>query len=356
MAQVTIANVTLVKNDVTVLDDVSVDVREGELLAILGPSGAGKTSLLRVVAGLDTPTSGSVLIDGVDVTELAPKDRDVAMVFQEAVIFPNLDVGGNVAFPLRLRRRPAEEIATRVGAETRALHIENLLQRRAGQLSAGEKHLVQIARSLVRAPRLFLMDEPLARIDAGTRERMRGELKMMQRGYGVTTLYVTNDPREAMAMADRILVIVAGRTVQIGSPDDLYRRPVSMTVAKLTGEVNVVEVTVETTPHGAYQLVVGELCEQVWATTLERYVGATVELAIRPEAVRWPEEGGTEARVKDVVNYGSHLLVECVGDGFSIWARTADMSHTVGDTVRISLADHTVFDSATRRVVARATP
>ncbi len=356
MAQVTISNVTVVKDGITVLDDVSVDVGDGELLAVLGPSGAGKTSLLRVVAGLDTPTSGTVLVDGVDITKMAPKDRDVAMVFQEAVVFPNLDVGGNVAFPLKIRRRSAEEIAERVGAETRALHIEGLLRRRSSELSAGEKHLVQIARSLVRAPRLFLMDEPLARIDAGTRERMRSELKMMQRGYGVTTLYVTNDPREAMALADRILVMVRGRTVQIGTPEGLYRRPVTLTVAKLIGEVNVVEVTVKEAPHGAYQLVAGQLSEQAWATTLEHYVGATVDLAIRPEAVRFPVEGGTVATVENVINHGSHLLVQCVGDDFAVWARTPDMSHALGDTVHISLADHTLFDAATHRVVARATP
>jgi len=356
MAQITIADLSVVKDGVEILHDVSLDIVDGELLAILGPSGAGKSTLLRVVAGLDNPAAGTVSIDGVDLSDISTRDRDVAMVFQEAVFFPNLDVGGNVAFPLKLRHRPADEIEQRVGAETRALHIESLLRRRPDQLSAGEQHLVQIARALVRAPRLFLMDEPLARLDAGTRERMRNELRMMQRGYGVTTMYVTNDPREAMAVADRIVVLVDGSVEQIGTPDQLYHHPGSRAVARLTGEMSLVSVGVEPADGGGYTLSAGDLQERAWAPALEHYVGRTLELGIRPEAVAWPETGGSAAIVEKVTTFGTHLMVTCRGDGWSVWARSNDLSIEEGNTVRIGLDDHTLFDPVTYFTVASSRP
>lgn len=352
MAHVRISDLSVVKDGVTILDHVDLDVADGELLAVLGPSGAGKTTLLRVVAGLDEPASGSVRIDGVDLTQIPSRDRDVAMVFQEAVFFPNLDVGGNVAFPLKIRKRPADEIAARVGAETRALHIDALLSRRPDQLSAGEQHLVQIARSLVRAPRLFLMDEPLARLDAGTRERMRGELRMMQRGYGVTTMYVTNDPREAMAIADRIVVVVDGRIVQLSTPDDLYRHPVSLAVARLTGEISVIDVRVEHADGGGYLLLADGLEERAWAPLLDAYVGRTLQLGVRPEAVGWPDEGGTAATAERVTTHGGYVMVSCRGRGWMVRARSNDLDLCDGDAVSVSLSEHALFDPLTGMVVA----
>ena len=338
MAHVAISDLVVVKDDATILNGVSIDVADGELLCILGPSGSGKTTLLRSVAGLDEPAAGRITIDGVDLAEVPTRERDVAMVFQEALFLPNLDVGGNVAFPLKIRKRPQEEINERVGAETRALHIEGLLRRRPSQLSAGEQHLVQIARSLVRAPRLFLMDEPLARLDAFTRERMRGELRMMQRGYGVTTMYVTNDPREAMA--------------QVGTPDELYRFPQSLAVAKLTGELDTVVVRVAEADGGGYVLAAGSLEERAWAPALQNYVGREVELGVRPEAVRWVDTGGAEGVAVTVATLGSHLMVDCRGDEWEVRVRSNDLTIRPYDTVRLSLAEHTLFDRDTGRTIA----
>ena len=352
MAQLAISDLVVAKDDAVILKGVSVDVADGELLCVLGPSGSGKTTLLRSVAGLDTPVAGQITIDGIDLADIPPRERDVAMVFQEAVFLPNLDVGGNVAFPLKIRKRPQDEIDRRVGAESRALHIEGLLRRKPNQLSAGEQHLVQIARSLVRAPRLFLMDEPLARLDAFTRERMRGELRMMQRGYGVTTMYVTNDPREAMAVADRIVVLVAGSIVQSGPPDDLYKRPVSLTVAKLMGDVSTVDVRVTAADGGGYVVSAGGLAERSWAPALEAYVDRQLTMAVRPEAVGWPEQGGTSAVAETVTTFGSHQMVTVAGDGWSVLARTNDLSLRRGAPVAVSLAQHSLFNPATGRAVA----
>ena len=217
------------------LQGVDLAVLDGEMMAVVGRSGAGKTTLLRAIAGLDQVTGGAVLMDGVDVTASEPGERDVAMVFQFPHLLPHRNVGRNVAFPLEVRHQTLEEIRARVGAEARALHIESLLERSPRDLAAGEAQLVQIARALVRVPRVLLLDEPLARLDARVRERMRRELRMLQQGYGVTTIFTTNDPTEAMAMSDRLVVLDAGRVEQVGTPIDVYREPVSLLAAQLTG-------------------------------------------------------------------------------------------------------------------------
>lgn len=241
MASVTLRSVRVVLADrrgdrsTEALAGIDLEVDDGELLAVVGTSGSGKTTLLRVIAGLDPVASGAVLMDGRDVTDDDPGSRDVAMVFQFPHLLPHRNVGRNVAFPLEVRRQTVDEIRARVGAEARALHIEALLERSPDELAAGEAQLVQIARALVRVPRVLLLDEPLARLDAHVRERMRRELRMLQQGYGVTTVLTTNDPVEAMAMSDRLAVLDAGRVVQVGAPLDVYRSPVSLLVARLTG-------------------------------------------------------------------------------------------------------------------------
>lgn len=255
---------------VEVLRGVDLDVGDGEMVVVVGASGAGKTTLLRVVAGLDPVAAGSVLMDGADVTAADPGTRDVAMVFQYPRLLPDRNVGRNVAFPLEVRQQTAEEIRTRVGAEARALHIEALLERSPEHLSVGEAQLVQIARALVRVPAVLLLDEPLARLDAQVRERMRRELRMLQQGYGVTTLVTTNDWREAMALSDRLVVLDEGRVVQTGAPMDVYREPVSLVAAHLTGPV---------------------------ATTVLQRDGRRVVRVERPDGERWFFDEATGARL-----------------------------------------------------------
>jgi ABC-type sugar transport system ATPase subunit len=285
VASVRLDAVTVRHGDVTALDAVDLDVTDGEFIGVIGMSGAGKTTLLRAVAGLDRITSGWLMMDDVDVTREDPGLRDVAMVFQHPHLLPNRSVGRNVAFPLEVRRRTLHEIKTRVDAEARALHIENLLERSPNELSAGEMQLVQIARAMVRVPRVLLLDEPLARLDAATREHMRRELRFLQRGYGVTTLFTTNDPTEALAMSDRLVVLDGGRVVQVGVPIEVYRDPSTVTVAQLTGQVEVTAVEVSADRHGCWLRDAGGM-ERAWRTSLRDHVGSSVLRGVRPDGAR----------------------------------------------------------------------
>ncbi len=228
MAAVALDDATVVTGGVTALGGVDLDIADGEFVAVIGPSGSGKTSLLRAIAGLAAVQRGRVLIDGRDTTGVAPGDRDVAMVFQQSALLPRRSVRRNISFPLELRRRPAAEIRQRVDAEVRALHIEALLERDPAHLAEGEAQLVQIARSMVRVPRVLLLDEPFAHLDEHVRAAMRAEIGMLQRGYGVTTIMATNDGVDAMTLADRVVVLDRGRVIQFATPDVVRRSPASL--------------------------------------------------------------------------------------------------------------------------------
>jgi len=282
VASVSLSGVTVRHGDIVALSSVDLDVADGECVGIIGMSGAGKTTLLRAVAGLDPITRGVLTMDGVDMTRVDAGHRDVAMVFQYPNLLPNRSVRRNVAFPLEVRRQTAVEIRDRVRAEARALHIEALLERAPDQLAAGETQLVQIARAMVRVPSVLLLDEPLARLDARTREHMRSELPMLQRGYHVTTLFTTNDPTEAMAMSDRLVVLEEGHVEQVGVPIDVYREPVTVTAAQLTGTIDLDLVRVSADAQG-YWLHGRDGPERAWHTSLREYVGAEVERGVRPD-------------------------------------------------------------------------
>jgi ABC-type sugar transport system ATPase subunit len=236
MASILLDGVTVAKAGTTVVEDFSMRVDDGEAVAVLGPSGSGKSTILRAIAGLDEVISGDVLFDGEVVTSRQPAERDVAMVFQENALFPFMSVRRNVAFPLDVRGVPREETKARVDAESAVLAIGHLLERLPGTLSAGHQQLVQAARALVRRPAVFLMDEPLARMDAATREGVRRELSLLQRGYHVTTVIATNDQADAMVSADRIVVIEAGVIHQTGTPLEVYGAPADVFVAGFVGQ------------------------------------------------------------------------------------------------------------------------
>ncbi len=337
------------KGGATLLDDVDLSVADGELVAIIGPSGSGKTTLLRAVAGLDPVQAGEVRIDGVDVTQADTNDRNIAMVFQANVLYSFRDVAGNVGFPLEMQHRPAAEIATRVQAEGRALHLERLMERNPLELSAGHQQLVQIARALVRAPSLFLMDEPLARLDALLRIQMRSELRLVQRGYGVTTLYVTNDPVEAMAMADRLGVLAAGRLVQISSPQEVYGRPASRLVAELTGDLTMLDVAVRSDQTG-YWLEHESFRTRVWSEALEPYVGVGVVLGMRPEHLA-PANGGFGAVIERVVYHGPFVVTECRVGRDVVAVRTEGAMGRPGESVALAITGGHVFDPVDGRSV-----
>jgi multiple sugar transport system ATP-binding protein len=241
MADVVLQNVTKRFRNVTAVENLSLEVKDGEFLVLLGPTGAGKTTTLRLVGGLERPDHGRILIGGADVTRAAPAARDVAFVFQQYSLYPHYTVFDNMAFPLRaaLRRKPEAEIKARVAEIAELLRIESKLANRATQLSGGEMQRVAIGRALVRDPAAFLMDEPLSSLDAKLREDLRVELKRIQVDLGATIIYVTHDQIEAMTMADRIGVLREGRLVQVGTPRQVYGAPDSVYVAMRLGSPQV---------------------------------------------------------------------------------------------------------------------
>lgn len=237
MSNVELRHITKHYRDVTALDDVSFDIKDGEFFVLLGPTGAGKTTTLRVIAGLTKQDAGDVVFDGDSVNEFAPADRDVAFVFQSYSLYPTKSVYDNLAFPLRspLRRLPKDEIDRRVTEVAEKLRITHLIERKTAHLSGGEMQRVSIGRALVRRPRIYLMDEPLSNLDAKLREGLRVELQHLQKTEGSTTLFVTHDQIEALTMADRIAVLNAGHIIQIGTPTDIYDSPATTFVARLVG-------------------------------------------------------------------------------------------------------------------------
>ena len=235
MATVKLENITKRFGDLTALDDITLDIQDKEFFVLLGQTGAGKTTTLRCIAGLDKPEEGTIYLDRVSVNDKTPAERDVAFVFQSHILYPHLSVYENMAFPLHPRKLSTEEIDRRVKDIAQMLHIEHLLMRTPNQLSGGETQRVGLGRAMVRRPQVFLMDEPISNLDAKLRTEMRAEIRWRQRELGTTTFYVTHDQVEAMSMADRIAVLESGRIQQLGTPADIYNHPANLFVAGFVG-------------------------------------------------------------------------------------------------------------------------
>jgi len=236
MAQVRLDEVTKeFTGGVRAVSDVSLEVPDGEFLVLVGPSGCGKTTALRLIAGLEKATSGTITIGSQVVNGISPRDRDIAMVFQNYALYPHMTVHRNLAFPLRERRTPRPEVERRVAEISSILGLNELLKRRPAQLSGGQRQRVAMGRALVREPSVFLLDEPLSNLDAKLRVQMRAELKRLHQKLGITTVYVTHDQVEAMTLADRIVVMSAGKTLQIGPPQEIFAHPVNLFVAGFIG-------------------------------------------------------------------------------------------------------------------------
>src|ERR687897_2672806 len=235
MARIRVEGITKRFGSVTALNDVSFQVDDGEFFAILGPPGAGKTTTLRTIVGLETPDTGDVYLDDERVTDVWPGDRDISIVFQNLALYPDRTVFGNLAFPLKRRKMPKDEITRRVEATARVLHIEHLLARKPEKLSGGERQRVALGRAIVREPRAYLFDEPISALDALLRLEMRIELKRLQRDLGRTLVYVTHDQVEAISMADRIAILREGVIQQIDEPEAIYHRPANRFVATVVG-------------------------------------------------------------------------------------------------------------------------
>ncbi len=291
MSNVELQHVTKRFKDVTALNDVSFSIQDGEFFVLLGPTGAGKTTTLRVIAGLTKQDAGDVLFDEVNVNTFAPADRDVAFVFQQYSLYPTKTVYDNLAFPLRspLRRLPKAQIDQRVREVAEKLRITHLIDRKTANLSGGEMQRVSIGRALVRNPRIFLMDEPLSNLDAKLRESLRVELQHLQKTEGTTTLFVTHDQIEALTLADRIAVLDNGNIVQIGTPYDIYDQPATTFVAQLVGipRINLMEAERE---NGSLHI-----CDSVDQTAGSRRAGHPARLPDRHPARRCAPQPGRES-------------------------------------------------------------
>ncbi|MBX5445977.1 sn-glycerol-3-phosphate ABC transporter ATP-binding protein UgpC [Sphaerobacter sp.] len=287
MAQVIFDHVTKRFDGVTAVNDLNLDIADGEFLVLVGPSGCGKTTALRCLAGLEEVTSGDILIGDRVVTHVPPKDRDIAMVFQNYALYPHMTVRDNMAFGLKLRGTPKEEIERRVKNVAEILGIDTLLDRKPKQLSGGQRQRVALGRAIVREPQVFLMDEPLSNLDAKLRVQTRAEIIKLQQRLGTTTVYVTHDQVEAMTMGHRIAVMNAGVLQQLDTPQNLYDRPANLFVATFIGSpaMNIVPAEVTTTPEGM-QIVAEDLRLTLPAergARLREWDGKSVLIGIRPE-------------------------------------------------------------------------
>jgi len=246
MASVELTNLRKTFGAFTALERLDLTIDDGEFLVLLGPSGCGKSTTMRLVAGLEEPTSGEILIDGKRVNDTPARDRDLAMVFQNYALYPHMTVGENIGYPLKIAGIPKVERQDRVSAAAHKVEMDHLLSRRPGELSGGQRQRVALARAIVRTPQLFLMDEPLSNLDAKLRTVMRAELKHLQKELGTTTIYVTHDQVEAMTLADRIVILNDANIQQIGTPAEVYARPANTFVAGFIGSppMNLIEGTV----------------------------------------------------------------------------------------------------------------
>lgn len=341
------------------VDRVNLSVGKGEFLVVLGPSGCGKTTMLRIIAGLEYPDGGRVYIDGVDVTDMEPGDRDVAMVFQDYALYPHMTVFDNIAFPLVVRRGKLKlskrDIEERVLRVAKMLGIEELLDRKPTQLSGGQQQRVALARALVREPKVWLMDEPLSNLDAIVRVQVRAELKRLQKDLGITTVYVTHDQVEALTLADRIAVMNKGRIVQLGTPREVYEMPSNVFVATFIGNppMNIIRCKVSRDMlecPGFSRELEGRL-------DIEE---STVLLGIRPEHIELHTskvEGSIEGKVYVIEPTGAEYIVNVKVDDTIVKVKSLkEPNLSIGDTVYIKLdwSKVKLFSERDGRAIERA--
>ncbi len=338
MAKVTIENIEKTFGSTTVLRKINLEIKDGEFFILLGPSGCGKTTLLRIVAGLWEQTGGRLLIGDRDVSLLSPRERNIAMVFQDYALYPHMSVEGNIAFPLKMAKMPSEEIRKRVSSVAELLRISPFLKKKPRDLSGGQRQRVAIGRALVRSPNVLLMDEPLSNLDAKLRTTMRFEIKRIQRETGLTTIYVTHDQVEAMTMGDRIAILNEGVVKQCGSPFDIFHKPVDSFVATFTGSppMNILD--------SAYVRKLFNIKEDVL-------------VGIRPRAVSLaPADGGTALDAKHLGTdlLGNELLVHsAVGDEDFVFLTNINERDAIKDKLKLYVAPDKIylFERATGKTV-----
>jgi len=355
MSSVSISNLDVAFGSLKVIENLNIEVEEGEFIVLLGPSGCGKSTLLNSIAGLLDIADGEIWIDGKNVTWEEPKDRGIGMVFQSYALYPRMTVEGNLSFGLKMAKVPKPEIAKRITDASKLLHIDGLMHRRPVELSGGQRQRVAIGRALVRDVNVFLFDEPLSNLDAALRTELRVELKRLHRELGNSTMiYVTHDQVEALTLADRIAVMHGGIIQQLASPRTIYHKPSNLFVAGFVGSprMNFIGGNIETTSEGPVFVSEGvsqPLNGYEFADTPES--GAPVQFGVRPEHVRIDPDNGLHTATVDIVEpMGAETVVWCslAGNTFSI-RLDGDAAIEAGDALKISFRDDrlNLFDTKT---------
>ncbi|MEM1557433.1 MAG: ABC transporter ATP-binding protein [Thermoproteota archaeon] len=321
MVSVRLENLTKYFGKVRAVEKINLTINDGEFLTFLGPSGCGKTTILRCIAGLESPTSGLIYFDDKVVNDLSPRERNVAMVFQSYALYPHMTVYDNIAFPLVVRKTPKDEIDRRVKEMAEFLHIEKILDRKPSEISGGERQRVALGRALIRKPTVFLMDEPLSNLDAKLRIYMRAELKALHRELGITTIYVTHDQVEAMTMSDRIALLNEGILQQVATPDELYYRPANVFTGSFIGSppMNMTDAKLVEKDNRLYvDAAHFSLDVTEFKSLLASHIGDEVIFGVRPEDISLheaPGEGLIKARVYVAEPLGGKAIVSLhIGD------------------------------------------
>ncbi|QPC86632.1 ATP-binding cassette domain-containing protein [Mesorhizobium sp. NBSH29] len=320
----------------TAVSDVQLKVPHGTFVCMLGPSGCGKTTLLRMIAGLDLPTSGSILLDGDDITAVPTHKRNLGMVFQSLALFPHLSVGENIAYPMRIRGAPRSEQKQRVDELLAMVRLTGYADRPVAKLSGGQRQRVAIARALTRSPKLFLLDEPLSALDANLREAMQVELRQLQQQLGITTIVVTHDQREAMTMADTVVVMNKGEIRQAASPMEIYRQPADTFVANFIGATNLI--AMETDSSAGRAIALGQVIPGLVVSA-----GGHATISVRPEDVHLTSpttEGAIPGTVTFIRDLGGTIetFIDCAGKQImAVSTPRARPDVTVGQAIGVVL-------------------
>ncbi|SIQ52997.1 putative spermidine/putrescine transport system ATP-binding protein [Rhizobium sp. RU35A] len=328
---------------VKVVHDFNMAIAKGEFISFLGPSGCGKTTVLRMIAGFETPTGGTIEIDGKNQTNLRPNQRNIGMVFQAYALFPNMNVFDNVAFGLKVAGKPKGEIETRVKEMLKLIHLEHLADRYPYQMSGGQQQRVALARALAPKPQVLLLDEPLSALDAKIRVSLREEIRQIQRQLGITTVFVTHDQEEALSISDRIVVMNAGKADQIGTPGEIYNRPTTRFVANFVGTLNVVQAVLVNGAAGTVQI--GNKTLQLSQPVTGKADGSSISLAFRPEAATLADAANGDAALSGTVissNFLGSVLRTKVDLGgnivsFDMFNQPSAVLPKTGETVSLSL-------------------
>jgi iron(III) transport system ATP-binding protein len=354
VAAVSIEHVSRIFGTIAAVDDVNLDVASGEFVTLLGPSGCGKTTTLRMVAGLEQNTAGRITIgdkvvsDATNGVFVAPDRRALGMVFQSYAIWPHMTVFDNVAYPLRVRRRSAAEITQKVTAALKLVEMDAFAERPAPLLSGGQQQRVAIARALVFEPQVLLLDEPLSNLDARLRAQMGDEFRSLQQRLKVTTLYVTHDQDEALALSDRVVVMQSGRIQQIGAPEAIYQRPVSRAVAAFFGTPNLLAARVTACQPAADGIFALAVTGDGWSGPCRAgeafAIGAPVLVVVRAETLRMGEAGANAitwtGRITNAVFRGGRRSLTVAAGTFTLHAEAPSLSRVaVGDSITLSVAE-----------------